>query len=105
MLIPNEAPVEQDYFHRSKLTYGTQLSSFAFKFNLRRHIKEAGRKKWGNKKWGNKKWGGEIGEQSHDAGADEGAVHADRGQGLTLVHFSARPEPVLVTDATATVHF
>jgi hypothetical protein len=27
------------------------------------------------------------------------------GQGFTLVHFSAQPEPLLVTEATASVHF
>jgi len=28
-----------------------------------------------------------------------------RGQGLTLAHFSAQPEPVMVIEATAGVHF
>jgi len=34
-------------------------------------------------------------------------VHQRHGtrQGLTLVHLSAQPEPFLVTDATASVHF
>ena len=35
-------------------------------------------------------------------GVQEGAAVR---QGLTLVHFSAQREPLVVTDATATVHF
>jgi hypothetical protein len=44
MLVPNEAPLKRDWSQRLKQTYGTPLSRYAFNFNLRRYIKEAGRK-------------------------------------------------------------
>jgi len=34
-----------------------------------------------------------------------GLFGEDQGQELTLVHFSAQPQPFLVTEATASVHF